>query len=391
MTTVASPIPVKSALKIMLLWSPILLWYAVVFFFPHSPAIFQGVDRIYDHAAVRWLHQQFLYVGTGNGRFVYLPTMAALFSPAALLPLKSFEIVFRVTSVIAMSSGIYYFSRYIAIIDAKRAFFIMLLSTVLLSQGAFFQGQLHILTTGIMLLGYVAIVREKFWQSAAWLTLAVALKPTSLVLYLLAAGLYPQKLIARLIVCGVIAYLSSFFLQSPHYVIAQYHAFVKSFEVDMQYDATHAGHWATLFGAIAFYTHHAVKGVVQFGVRLAAAFGLWVILWRVKLKADPKTLIYFLLTAGMCYLMLFNSRTENNDYVMLAPMMGYSLFLAMRDQKIISAICLGLGIFLLAMNWDISKLMTPENNVWLSPSVVFIYFIYLLRQCLNQRATGSIH
>jgi hypothetical protein len=367
-----------ASLKMLFLWTPIVLWYGIQFCFPYSPAFFEKVDTIYYHAAHTWIHAQFLYGGIGQSRFVYLPTSAAMLSLISWMPVKAFEIVFRLLSLALLSSGIYYFCTTITKNNANRSFFITLLTTVILSQAAFFQGQMHMIIAGLMLLGYVAIAREQWWQAAIFLTLALALKPTSIVLYLLALALYP-KLSLKLLLCSAAIFLLSFLAQSPHYVATQYHDFVQSFKTDMQYDGKDPGHWATLMGAIAFYFHVYIKDTAQFAVRIVVAGFVFFSCLYARLKFNKTDAIYFIFALGMCYLMLFNSRTENNDYVMIAPMIGYSLYLALTEKKYWQVGGLIFAIVLLAASWQLCRAITPHNNVWLSPSVVFVYFVYLLR------------
>ncbi|MCX7124635.1 MAG: hypothetical protein NTU49_02545, partial [Gammaproteobacteria bacterium] len=81
-----------------------------------------------------------------------------------------------------------------------------------------------------------------------------------------------------------------------------------------------------------------------------------------------------------CYLMLFNSRTENTDYVMIAPVIGYSLALAVNYKKKWEIIALSVCVCLIALNWQLSHFISPQNNVWLNPTVVLLYTVYLICQ-----------
>lgn len=363
--------------KIVLIWTPLLLWYFVVFFFSHSQKIFLNVDSLYYGAVQHWVNHQSLYVGGLNGRFIYFPTTTALFSPLAGLSLKAFELIYHLISVLFLTLGVYCFTKNISKNNASRIFYITLICTMLLSQAAFFQGQLHFMTTGVMLLGYAAIAKEKWWQGAIWLALALALKPTSIVLYLLALALYP-KVTWRLLLCTTLFFLFPFLLEPVHYVAGQYSAFVNNFLMDMHFDGNHPEHWATAFGAIAFYFHYLVVGSTQFIIRIFAALTVFGLCIYIKMHCSKKEAVFFIFTLGMCYLMLFNSRTENNDYIMIAPAIGYSLALAIDQKKISEIIGFSLIVFLLMMNWNISKVLTPHNNTWLSPTLIVGYSIWLL-------------
>jgi hypothetical protein len=381
-----------SILKIMLIWTPLLLWYAAVFFFSHSQKIFRNVDSLYYNAIHYWVSHQPLYVGGLNGRFIYFPTTVALFSPFAGVSLKTFELIYHLISVFFLTLGVYFFTKSISKNNTKNIFYITLIVTMFLSQAAFFQGQLHFMTTGILLLGYAAIAREKWWQSAIWLALALALKPTSIVLCLLALALYP-KVSWRLLLCTLLFFLFPFFLEPTHYVAGQYSAFVTNFLMDMHFDGNHPEHWATVFGVIAFYFHYLVVGSTQFIIRILAAFSVFGLCVYIKMHYSKKEAAFFIFTLGMCYLMLFNSRTENNDYIMIAPAIGYSLALAVNQKKLWEIIGFSSVIFLLMMNWNLSKVLTPHNNTWLSPTLIIGYSVWLLilicvpriKSCLQSR------
>lgn len=374
--------------KYCLLWTPLLVWYLIGFFFSHSDLFFNQVDVFYYQAGKHWLHQQPLYDGQGN-MFVYFPTSAVLFAPLSLLSLHFFELSYRLLSILVITAGVFSFVRDTANSHVARVFFWSLIATIVLSQAALFVGQLHMMTTGLMLLGFSAIAREKWWTAAIWLTLALALKPTSLILFLLALALFP-KISVRLICCTLLTFLLSLILQSPHYVINQYSGFINSFHVAMQHDGKNPQQWATLFGAIAFYTNHFIDGFSQFSIRIIAGISVYVLCLRAKIMHDQKTAIYFIVLLGMCYLMLFNSRTENNDYVMVAPLMGYALAVAIAQKKRLISVGVSMGIILIAINWNLCKLITPGHNVWLNPTIITLFLVLMAYPLLSHRTTPKI-
>lgn len=371
----------STALKISLLWTPLLLWYLCGFFFTHTTAFFHQVDVFYYDAGQHWLHRQDLYDNQAN-MFVYLPTSAALFTELSLLPLKYFELVFRLISIFVITVGIFSFARDTDDKNPARVFFFSLLTTVFLSQPALFVGQLHIMTTGLMLLAFAAIAREKWWPAAILLTIALAFKPTSLILFLLGMGLFP-KLSWRLLLSVLIAFLISLVLQSPHYVLSQYTSFADSFKVAMHHDGNNPQQWATLFGAIAFYTHNTINGFTQFAIRALAGLCVYSLCIIARIRCDKKTAIYFIVTLGMCYLMLFNSRTEDNDYVMVAPLLGYTLGLVVLEKKWLPTMAISLGVILMAANWNLCKFITPGNNIWINPTIIALFSVYIIYRLLQ--------
>ena len=169
----------------------------------------------------------------------------------------------------------------------------------------------------------------------------------------------------------------TFISQSPHYVLMQYEGFLNNFQVAMQFDKANPTHWATLFSAIAFYTHATINGKIEFLIRILFAGLVFLTCFFAKKKLNQKEIIYFIFSLGMCYLMLFNSRTENNDYIMIMPMIGFSLSLAMNNKKYGQVGFHFIAIALMMLNWNLCKIISPHNNLWLNPSIVFIYAVYL--------------
>ena len=373
-----------SILKISLLWLPLVLWYVCGFIFTHDPRFFTQVDNIYYAAGQAWLHQQPLYHCHGNGCFVYLPTSAVFFIPLGVLPLKMAALIFRLLSLIIFTQGMYCFCRDITAYDLKRTFFIVLAVTVLLSQAALFVGQLHMIMAGLILLSASSIAREKWWRAAIFLSVAVALKPTAIVFCALIATLYPRTALKQIILVTVL--LSSVFLtQSSHYVITQYQGFAQEFINKMHFDMTHMTHWATLFSAIAFFTKQVINGQWAFTIRLFVAFVVCFIAMRAVRTLNKTNAVYFIFTISMCYLMLFNSRTENSDYVMMMPFIGYTFVILFEKKQWLILSTFFIALACLLANWNLSKLISPGNNLWLNPTVITlytIYFIFFLRKKL---------
>ena len=60
--------------------------------------------------------------------------------------------------------------------------------------------------------------------------------------------------------------------------------------------------------------------------------------------------IAFVFFIGMGYLMLFNSRTENTDYMMISPALGYFLSLFIFERKWFGVVIMNVSILLLCIN-----------------------------------------
>ena len=108
-------------------------------------------------------------------------------------------------------------------------------------------------------------------------------------------------------------------------------------------------------------------------------FGLC--LWS-RLRQPRIYTLMIIFALGMVYLMLFNSRTENNDYIMVAPAIAFTCMLAW-DQKYYGVVVFHLCVMLaLILNWSLCKVLTPHHSLWLSPLVVTCYGIYITAQLI---------
>lgn len=370
-----------SQIKTSLLWIPLILWYFISLFTTHSNTPYHMVDSIYYNAAASWMNGSPLYNGTGGG-FVYLPSMAAFFAPLALIPIKYFVVLFRLLSIAVLATGLYAFSNSVEASNKHKTYFYMTLCCVIIAQAALFEGQMHLIITGLMLLGYAAICRQQWWRAAFYLALSLALKPTSIVLFLLALAIYP-RLSLKLILTTAAMLLIIFLMQSPSYVLHQYQAFTNTLSVMSRHDGQNPTEWATFFGALAFYTKHLVYGTHQFVIRIIVAIGVFILSVLAQWKLKTRRALPVIFALGMSYLMLFNSRTENNDYIMLAPALGYTLSQAAINKKSWQIGLHFLILGLLAANWTLSHAISPGNNLWLSPTVTVVYALYLLTKFSN--------
>lgn len=372
---------IQKILAISLLWFIPLIWY-IGTAYVRPEHIYERVDYIYYFAAQCWMNSKALYNGTGFG-FIYFPTTPFLLAPLAFLKMPAFALLFRIFSLIIFSFGMYRFSTLKANDFSYRTYFYMTLASFLLVQATLHEGQLHLIITGLLLLGYSAIAQEKWWLSAGYLALSLALKPTAIVLYLLAMALYP-KVTFRLILTTLIVFSLPFAFRDIHYVINQWLLFLYSFQTIFRFDGIHPQHWATIFSAFSFFTHSTISVFPQFALRIIYALCILMTCYLSKMRFHSHKTIFIIFALGMSYLMLFNTRTENNDYIMIMPMIGFSLAQAVEKKKNIVVIGLWMLIILAAFNWLLCRLITPHNNLWLNPTLISLYTLYILHQIFVQ-------
>lgn len=379
----------KTCLYISLLWLLPFIWYLLsAIFTAHSANFYFDVSNIYQAAGQRWVNGLPLYNGTGFG-FVYFPTSAAIMSVFAYFPMNLFAFSFRIISVGVMLCGLYCFSAIFKAEFSTRIYFFTTLISVILCQSCIQEGQMHLLIAGLALLGLAAIANKKWYLGAFYIALSVALKPTAIVIALLAFALYPKLRLRFIIILAAIIALS-FLLQNPHYVWQQYIACLHSFQHSFKYDGINPAQWATLFGAFAFYFQHSINPLIAFSLRIIFAFAVLVLCYLVGRRFSPRQMVVAIFILGMTYLMLFNSRTENNDYVMAAPALGLTLAYAVSTKRWLQLGFHVVILLLLLMNWNLCHLLGLHTNIWLAPTVLVAYAVYVVPLLLGSKRVGFI-
>src|SRR5262249_29919205 len=102
--------------------------------------------------------------------------------------------------------------------DRVRAFGALLLLVLPAGSAALRDGQATTPLLAVLLLSSIAIAEERWWNAAALLALALAIKPIAIVFMLLTAVLY-RPLIGRLVVCLVPVFLVPFVNPNLHAVL----------------------------------------------------------------------------------------------------------------------------------------------------------------------------
>ena len=84
--------------------------------------------------------------------------------------------------------------------------------------------------------------------------------------------------------------------------------------------------------------------------------------------------------------MLFNPRTENNDYIILAPAIGYYLANMVQHKKIFQQFILIMICIGFVGDYYFSSLFILEHHNWFSPLMGLSFMaIYLPSLWLNQK------
>ena len=335
------------------------------------------VTSNYFDAAVRWFSGTKLYTNDGMS-FIYLPQSAILMWPFTLPSFWFAEILWRVLSVGLFAFGIY---RLASLSGQKKtsAFFpLMSIVAIPIAFSSARNGQMNLILAALMMLSLVDIKDQRFWRATILLTLGIALKPTMIAFYLLIFVLYPQ-MTWRLLIGLAVALLAPFLTQHPHYVWSQYAGAVHMLKISANV-GTEQARWAQLFGMLDQINVH-VSGGAQYILRIIAAVATLGLCFFAKQKLPRNIALFYIFALAACYLMLFNPRTENNDYAILAPAIGFVLaqaYFITHSKKIIALLVV--IVICIIGGFTIANFITPHHVSWLTPLMALFFTIIVLAQ-----------
>lgn len=357
----------------------------IIFSDPH-----RTVSYNYWLAAQHWLTAQPLYSSNGKG-FIYLPQSAIFYIPLAKLSFAVSEWFWKSFSLIAFGVGIGLIASQIAVVNRQSSqwiFGLLIVLAIPLSFDSARNGQMHILMMALMMFTAVALTKKNWTIAGLLLIIAFFLKPTALVFLLLAAGLFFKKLWHGLLMFALLFLSLPFLTQSNEYVIQQYQAAMFMLSSSANLGTLHPQDWAQLFNLFSQFGWN-IPMLWQNLIRLLAA--LIFLGWALRIKKSydlPQTVLWWL-SLSVIYLVLFNPRTENNDYVMLTPAIGFLISKAIEQrQKIILGILylIPLGII---FSFYLSFLFPGHRN-WAAPLMGMIFLVVMIQIYQNDSKSSLL-
>lgn len=337
----------------------------------------------YLHAASLWLDREPIY--SGDHGFLYLPQFAFLLSFVAELPRWLAELIERLVQWPFLLAGLLQFCRLQAQDNGKKLFPLVSLLVVVIGFSSFRNGQTNIAILGLMLLSVVALSARQWNRAAVFMSLGLVFKPTFIVFYLL-AGVLHRPMYWRLPLGWLVILLMPMLFADPGYVIAQHFGFVQTLKAAVALGVNKAD-WASFFGIFPQVAGFFVPEAIQFWVRLVLAPVTLGLAWHAQKKYPPAMAAYYLYALPACYLMLFNPRNENNDYVILSVAIGFWLVAAYPGNRLKSF--LWLVILGILGSYEISSGLTPGMDAWLSPVSATVFTLFLLA-CLLKGAYSPL-
>jgi len=344
-----------------------------------------SVTGEYRSASLNWIAGRPLYSMTGHG-FIYLPQTALVFAPWGLLPEPVGAVAWRCTIVAILAAGVARFTRLVNGDD--RWFLINTIVSAATAVGCVRNGQATLIIAGLMMLACVDLGERRWTRAAMLLVLAIAFKPTALILILLVGALF-LPMLWRLAIGLPLFAIAPFLAQNSRYAYSQYMAFFENSREAFHLGET--GYWAQLFGIFK------VAGVdvplpVQEVARIVFGLATLVVCWLAVRKLPTGRGIFYLYAISTCYLMLFNSRTEGSTYAMVAPVYGILLASAwLKEQNRTATTWLIVGIVATVLNYELIHLFTRQKNteVWVCPFVCVLVTIYVVVQLFRELKSAS--
>ena len=328
----------------------------------------------YRHASEKWwAGNESLYDMSQVG-YLYLPQEAIIYTPYQLVPKRVGEPLWRWTGLALLAVGLWRVSGLLGSKDHERLFLAATLLVIPSALSSASNGQVNLPIAGLILLTGAELAASRWNFATLWLVVAVLLKPIALAPALLAAACFaPLRL--RLIGGLILALAAAYLHPNPAYVTGEYQHFWAKFILAGQ--PLVKDNFSDLFGMLWHWGIHPAPVIIS-GLRALAA-GLALIASLVamqRFRGNQILQAFAVMLLAALYLMLFNPRTEENSFVMLA---GFTALLSARDF-VSGDERRGkwLALFTLLLAVENYGFIYHLTRIWFKPMITFGFLITLL-------------
>jgi hypothetical protein len=331
----------------------------------------------YREAAAAWLGGQPMY-GPGIHGFLYLPSFAPIFAPFRLLGSPAGDVLWRWAGFALLTLALVRLARLAAGPAWRPALAAMLVLSLPAAGIALQNGQGTVAMFALMVLAAVELGRQRWWWAAAFLGLAVAVKPLAIVLALLVFVLHPAMRLPLLAAAAGVLLLP-FLHPDPAYVAEQYLGAMEKMRIA---EDPGLGSWATI-DMLLVHLGLAVPDPVLTATRVVAALGTLALAAIAVRRLAPGPAAVMLLALAVCYLLLFNPRTEESGYLMQAyPVALFAALAWLVEGRrtlglALGLLCLGLGM----QAYNLALFHATQD--WLKPSLCLVFLLFLALRLLR--------
>ena len=324
----------------------------------------RSVTPEYHRAAELWWQSRTMYTEGVHG-FLYLPQAAILYSPFAFLRPMLEEVLWRMVGIALLAHGVARLCTHLFGPRWSTAYFIASALTIVSALGSAANGQTNLHMAGLFALAAADLMSKRWWRVALWLMLALACKPTAVVMILLVGAIYLRHMGWRLAIALLALAALPFLHPHPGYVADQYReCFAK-----MTAAAAPPDLFQDIRGLLASFGMRPSEDVLRV-VRVCAAAATLILCWLASRRFAEPARAMFLLTFGAIYLVLFNPRTEGLSYVILGVPVALWAARELLDARWPRDWRVASGVFLVAfcLSMQFSTQITGgEKNYWVRP------------------------
>lgn len=328
------------------------------------------VDLNYRNAAVAFVHGDELY-SPGEEGWLYPVQSAIVYLPFSFGPLALGESLWTCTGVGLLAIAIVRLAGACGQPPGRADLFLLLtLLAIAPAASSARNGQMNLPLAALFTLACVDAMSHRWSRTAAWLALALACKPTAVVIVLLMTALHRPLWWRVPIGLAVVAALPFLHPDWP-YVAEQYRL---GFRKVLETTGPAAREFADLTSLLRLVNAEPGPRVMTL-ISAAAALATLGLAWLARRQFDHRTSGVLLLALGAAYLMLFNRRTEANTYVILgvpaAVLAAWALRHGARSHRAAALVtaCLLLGF---------SQFALPHyRDYWVRPAVALAMLVWL--------------
>lgn len=318
----------------MIVWLIIAVTSCVrVLFVPNASP---GTYPTFAEAGRNWANSQNLYPEQDNFHvYRYSPAITLLFALLSLVPDDLGNALWRLLNAVVYAWGLARWSR-IALVrhvgPPQRAW--MFLLVVPLSVSSLVNAQSNALLIGLLLLAVAAATEDRWNWASACMATAILLKLYPVAVALLFILLFPRQFTPRFLVAMAAGLALPFCFKGANYVLHQYAGWFHLLNGDN--DRSNWGLefwyrdlrllakvWFTPINAAAYRAFQLGIGAVIGLIGIAGHFQQW----------PRRQLLMTVFGLGCCWMTVLGPATEANTYIVLAPVLAWTVLDAWLERR----------------------------------------------------------
>jgi hypothetical protein len=329
------------------------------------------VTHVYHTATANWIDHKNLYDDSTGMH--YFPHFIVLFAPFHFLWHPMGDILWRAISVFLFAWGIFKFTGLLRTPGSPLFFFYVTLFSIAPSIGAIRNGQANVIFAAMTILSIVYLSSAQWCLAVFFLVSGLVIKPLGIVLMSLAVLLYP-KILWRLVSGLLVSIPLPFLLAEHNYVFSQLMESI----VRLKSNAFTTEHRFADINGLLRTLGIGLSGNASFMLRLLSALLTALVCFFIarKKKEPDRSLLLYGFTAT--YLMLFNPMTEQNSYIIAAPVISlYAVYyLKIKENTLLGAGLAAMSISIGVLP-ELLRKIDGNFSLWWHPLIMIMLILFL--------------